>query len=68
MGCWVTVSIVADLLGASDRHFPEVMPAFLSEGKEMVPKADKGWGPSAKKNTVTLNSTLYLLSVLCMGD
>lgn len=37
-GCWGMVAMAADPLGASDRHFPEVTPDFLSEGKEMVPQ------------------------------
>lgn len=31
------VAMAADPLGAFDRHFPEVTPDFLGEGKEAVP-------------------------------
>lgn len=56
--------MAADPLGTSDGHFLEVMSNFLSEGKEMAPNIDKGCYPRAKANTVTLNSTQYLLSGL----
>lgn len=56
--------MAADPLGTSDGHFLEVMSRFLSEGKEMAPNADKGCYSKAKANTVTLNSTQYLLSSL----
>lgn len=38
---WVTVAMVADPLGASDRHFPEGMADFISEGKEMFLRTNK---------------------------
>lgn len=41
LGCWVTVAMVADPLGASDRHFPEGMADFISEGKEMFLRTNK---------------------------
>lgn len=62
--CWVTVSMAADPHGTSDGHFLEVMPDFLSEGKEMASNTDKGCYPRAKANTVTYNSTQYLLTGL----
>lgn len=56
--------MATDPLGTSDGHFLEVMPDFLSKGKEMGPNTDKGGYPRAKENTVTLHSTGYLLNGL----
>lgn len=58
--------MAADPVGTSNGCFLEVMPDFLSEGKEMGPNTDKGCYPRAKENTVTLNFAQYLSSGLCV--
>lgn len=46
------VVMTADPLGASDSHFPEVMPDFLSGERKWFLLTDKGSCISAKENNL----------------